>query len=139
MLVQDAMSSKVITISPDVSVSDAANLMNDMKIGCIVVTEREKIAGILTERDIISSIVIPGRDARRVRVREIMNSPVVTIEPEKSIEEAADLMSSLKIRRLPVVRGEKMVGILTSSDIVRFYLDVDKFVRELVVKDAGKD
>lgn len=138
MLVEEIMSRNVVTVEQNASVSDAAAVMSNLQIGCVVVRSKERIVGILTERDVLASIVIPGRDARDVKVKDIMSSPVKTISPGSSVEEVADIMSASRIRRLPVVKDRKLVGIVTSSDVVRIYLDVDKVIRELAVKDADE-
>jgi CBS domain-containing protein len=138
MLAEEIMSRNVVTVGQDASVSDAAAVMSNLQIGCVVVRNRERIVGILTERDILASIVIPGKNSKDVKVRDIMSSPVKMIAPDASVEEVADIMSASRIRRLPVVKDRKLIGIVTSSDVVRIYLDVDKVIRELAVKDTDE-
>jgi len=138
MLAEEIMSRNVVTVGQDASVSDAAAVMSNLQIGCVVVRNRERIVGILTERDILTSIVIPGKNSKDVKVKDIMSSPVKMIAPDTTVEEVADIMSASRIRRLPVVKNRKLVGIVTSSDVVRIYLDVDKVIRELAVKDADE-
>ncbi len=135
MRVADAMSHSVVSTTPGASVSEAAKTMGDLRIGCLVVREGEKLAGILTERDILNRIVVPGRDPRKTRVAEVMTHTVMTVSSQTPIEEAADIMATHRIRRLPVLRDGRLAGILTSSDIVRVYLDVDRVIRQVVVKE----
>lgn len=136
MRVADAMSRSVVSTAPDALVSEAAKTMSDLRIGCLVVREGEKLAGILTERDILSRIVVPARNPRQTRVAEVMTRTVMTVSSQTPIEEAADIMATHRIRRLPVLEDGRLAGILTSSDIVRVYLDVDRVIRQVVVKDS---
>lgn len=135
MRVADAMSRSVVSTTPDAPVSEAAKTMSELRIGCLVVREGEKLAGILTERDILSRIVVPARDPRKTRVAEVMTRTVMTVSSQTPIEEAADIMATHRIRRLPVLEDGRLAGILTSSDIVRVYLDVDRVIRQVVMKE----
>lgn len=135
MRVADAMSRSVVSTTSDTLVSEAAKTMSELRIGCLVVREGEKLAGILTERDILNRIVVPGRDPRQTRVAEVMTRTVMTVSSPTPIEEAADIMATHRIRRLPVLEDGRLAGILTSSDIVRVYLDVDRVIRKVVVKE----
>ena len=138
MIVQNAMTKNVITVKPETSVSQAAKTMNENRISGVVVVEDERVVGILTERDIISKIVSQGKDASSLRVGEIMSKPVKTIAPETDLEEAATIMVRSKIKRLPVIENQKLAGILTSADIVSFYIDADKIVWESAIKNLAK-
>ncbi|MBI4362991.1 MAG: CBS domain-containing protein [Euryarchaeota archaeon] len=138
MRVKDLMSRRVFTVAPEATVDEAARVMSDNQIGCLVVAEKEGIAGILTERDLLNRIVIPGKNSRKMRVEQVMTAPVQTIGPEASVDEVADLMSTHKFRRLPVVQGGRLVGIVTSTDVVRVYLDVDKVVRDIALKETAR-
>lgn len=136
MRVADAMSRAVASTTPNALVSTAARTMSELQIGCLVVMEGRKLAGMLTERDILNRIVAPGRDPKKTRVREVMTRPVMTTAPQTAIEEAADVMATHRIRRLPVLEGGRLAGILTSTDIVRVYLDADRVIRTIALKDA---
>jgi CBS domain-containing protein len=118
MKVSQIMTEDVVTINQDSSISKAAKLMSDKLIGCLVVTEDDKIKGILTERDILSKVIAEERDATKVKVGEIMSSPVTCISSEETLKKAAHLMGEKRIRRLPVVDNEKLAGIVTSDDLV---------------------
>jgi CBS domain-containing protein len=118
MKVQDIMSREVITVEPGASVSYAAGIMSIKEIGCLVVLEKGEIAGIFTERDILSRVVAEGKDAKKTLIGEIMSKPVITADKNMDVEKAVRVMEGNKIRRLPVLEGKKLTGIVTSTDIV---------------------
>jgi CBS domain-containing protein len=115
-LVRDAMTENVLTTTPDKSIVDAAKLMKAEGRGSIVVVERKRPIAIVTERDFLKKVVAEGRSPRRVTVRDVMSSPLVTVSPATSLRDAGALMTSKKIRRLPVVQSNRLVGIITSAD-----------------------
>ncbi len=116
--VKDIMTAKVTTIEVDKSVSEAAELMNSKAIGCLIIMDGEAPVGMVTERDIVRRIVAK-KLPYETRVSEIMTKKPVTVDPDMSLKEAARLMSKNKIRRLPVVKQNKLVGIVVASDFVR--------------------
>ena len=117
-IVSDIMSSPVITLNGEVNVRDAALLMTSKRIGCIVVTERGKPIGIVTERDILERIVGPCKDPCNVKMKEIMTSPLITILKDATILEAMREMRERKISRLIVINGN-IEGIISESDVIR--------------------
>lgn len=127
MFVKDVMKRDVKTITSGSTVIDAAKRMAENNIGCLIVVN-ETLEGIVTERDVLVKIVAKGRDPREVKVREIMTSKVITTSPEKDMEEASNIMTKNKIKRLPVVFGNEVVGILTSTDVVEI---LSKAIKEV--------
>jgi CBS domain-containing protein len=117
MLVREVMNKNVVTAEPDITVKEAAKMMSQFHIGSLVILKDKKIVGIITERTILVAVA-QGKDAELTTVEEIMTKDVITIEPDKTIEDAVDLMSKNRIKKLPVVDGEKLIGIITASDIV---------------------
>jgi len=107
----------VTKISADSTVSDAAKLMDMKNIGSLPIEENGKVIGIITERDVLRKIVAKGEDPKTTSVKGIMTSPVITIGPEKSVEEANELMTNKKIRRLPVEENGKVTGMITLRDV----------------------
>ena len=116
--VKDIMTKDVVTIDVSKTIFEAAQLMSEKNISCLVVTKNDAPAGIVTERDFVKRIVAK-RASFDVKVTEVMTKTLVTVEPDASIKEAARLMSSHKIRRLPVLKQNKLVGILVATDLVR--------------------
>ena len=115
----DVMVKKVITISEESSVKEAAEVMNRFEIGSIIVVKKGMATGIITERDLLKHIVAKERNAKNIRARDIMSTPLVSITCETELEKAALLMFQKKIKKLPVVDQERLVGIISLTDIAR--------------------
>mgnify|MGYP000725348692 CR=1 FL=1 len=116
--VKDIMTKDVITIEANKTVFEAAELMTQKGLGCLVVVIKGFPVGILTERDIVRRIVAK-RAPLDQKITEVMTKTVITVEPETSLKEAARVMSTNKIHRLPVLKQNKLVGIVAASDFVR--------------------
>ena len=107
---------KFVTAGPETSVAEAAELMLANGVGAVVVVANGALAGIFTERDIVSRVIVPGRDARSVRLGEVMTREPLTIGPEAKLGHALVLMHERGIRHLPVVEGGKPVGMVRARD-----------------------
>jgi len=112
------MTRNVKTITPDDTMENAAELMKKHRIGCLVVVRKDKPIGIVTERDITYKIVAGGKGGN-TKVREVMSKNLKTMEEDRSLLDAAKLMAAHVIRRLPVVKSGKLVGIVTIEDIMK--------------------
>ena len=108
----------VATISPDGSVLHAANLMNERRIGALCVVRDGNLVGVFTERDILTRVVSAQLDPATTRVADVMTSPVITCGPRGRTEDCAAVMSHERIRHLPVVDGGKLVGIVSTGDLM---------------------
>ena len=115
---KDVMIKNVKTISPSATMAEAAKAMKKNRIGSLVVVKGNRPVGIITERDLAYKI-IAEEQSLDMKVREVMTKDLKTVQPEKSIKDAARLMAAHVIRRLPVVEGGKLVGIITIEDIMR--------------------
>lgn len=118
--IAEIMTKPVATVTPSDSILHAVSVMVDKEIGCVVVLQGKPV-GILTERDILKQIR-KGIDFMHVPVKEVMSKPVVTIASTDDPLKALSMMTDRKIRRLPVVEREKLVGIVTERDLVRWIL-----------------
>jgi CBS domain-containing protein len=116
--VKDIMTKSVVVIDVSKTVFEAAQLMSARGIGCLVVTENDIAVGIVTERDFLRRIVAE-RASFDLKISTIMSKTLITVNPETSVRDAARLMATNKIRRLPVVKAETLVGILVASDLAR--------------------
>ena len=116
--VKDLMTKDVITIDLRKIVFNAAMLMSEKKIACLVVTDGEVPIGIVTERDFVRRVAAKSLSLN-TEISEIMSKPLITVDPDSSIREAARIMLKNKIRRLPVTKENKLVGILVVSDFAR--------------------
>ena len=111
----------VIRIGPDASVLDAVKAMVDANVGAILVTgpQADQIQGIFTERDYLRRVAVEGRSAAETPVREVMSAPVLYVDPKTTVEEAMALMTDRRIRHVPVVDDNTLVGMVSIGDLVR--------------------
>jgi CBS domain-containing protein len=118
ILVRHAMSSELKTAKPDMTAADAAGLMRNYDVGVIpVVDDDEPLVGLVTDRDLVVRVIADREDPNQVRLRDIATKSVVTVTPDMSISEARDLMAEHKVRRLPVMKDGRTVGIISLGDI----------------------
>ncbi len=139
MLVKEIMTKKVVTIRSDDMVFDACILYRDEKIGCLVVVENEFCVGIVTERDLIERTLCMRKNPETTKVSEIMSSDIKTIYALDKVETAIDVMKKHKIKKLPVIADDKIVGIITVTDISKARPDISKRFMESWVKPQWKD
>ena len=119
VIVRDVMSKNVKTVKTDDTVHAAVQKMNKFEIGSVIVVSGGRPVGIITETNILRRIVGPRMDPATVWAKDIMTSPVITIDPNSDLAEAAKTMAQRRINRLPVMNGDKIVGLLSSTDIVK--------------------
>lgn len=119
ILVRDVMSKNVKTVRPNSTINEVVRKMNKFEIGSIIVTDGEKPVGIITERDILRRVLEVNMASEAMKAKEIMSSPILTIESQATTEEAATLMNSKRIKKIPVLEDGILIGIVTSTDIVR--------------------
>lgn len=130
MPVMEIMTKDPVTATPDLPVDQAAAIMRDRGVGSLIVVDGTKAIGILTERDIVTKVAAGNREPASVRVRDVMTSPVISVHPHEDVEEAARRMSARRIRRLPVVDGGRLVGVVTENDIIRLLPNLVELTRE---------
>jgi CBS domain-containing protein len=129
--VEDVMVKEVIKINENVTTRKAAVLMNKHEIGCLIAVDKGKISGILTERDLLKRVVAEAKDASKLRVRDVMTSPLVTAEPKMDLGEAVRLMFQMKIKKLPVVEDKRLMGLVSLTDIARFQPQMIELIKFL--------
>ena len=132
--VEDVMVKEVITIDEDFTVKEAAEIMNKFEIGCLIGVKKGKAMGILTERDVLKRVVAEGKDASKTKVRDAMTSPLVIAEPGMDLAEAVKLMFQMKIKKLPVVDGKRLVGLVSLTDIARFQPQMITILKQLAAR-----
>ena len=130
--VRNIMTRDIVSVEGNASVKEALRRMTERDIGSVVVTRNEKMVGILTERDVMKKCCPEGR-CEVLKAGDIMSSPLVTIEGDAAIGEAAGLMASKKIRRLLVTVNGRIEGIITERDVMRATLDVFNTLSEAFV------
>ena len=116
--VNQVMSKNVLTVEKSTSLQEAAQNMKKSNVGCVIVTENNKPLGIVTERDFVTRIAAEGRPLF-TEIFEVMSSPLITIDPEETIWESSEMMKERKIHKLPVKENEQIIGIVTTTDIVK--------------------
>jgi CBS domain-containing protein len=131
MLVRDVMSSPVVTMDEDETTNKAANNMDMHDLGAVIVTNKAgKSIGIITERDLVIRVIAKNLKPDTVKAKEIMTTPLVTIEPEATISDAARRMTRLDIRRLVVIYKGNLVGIISSKDILGVMPELIEIMQE---------
>ena len=132
IIVKDLLKSKrantIYSVTPEASVYDAMKLMADGNIGAVLVMQEGKIRGILSERDIVRKVDLLGKTTKSTQVHEIMTSKVLYIEPTQSLEECMALMTEKHIRHLPVLDGERLLGVVSIGDILHEVIHEQKFL-----------
>ncbi len=135
--VEDVMVKEVITLDENSTVKEAAEIMNKFEIGCVIAVSKGKAMGIVTERDLLKRVVAEARDAKGTRVKEIMTSPLIVVEPRMELEEAVKMMFQMKIKKLPVVDGKRLVGLVSLTDIARFQPQMIKILKQLATTQVA--
>ena len=115
--IRDVMTKDPITLSADQPVIEAARCMRDRDIGDVIITEGDRAAGILTDRDIAVRVIAEGRDPKKAKLGEVASMNPATIAPDDSVDNAIRMMRKHNIRRLPVVENNRPVGVVTIGDL----------------------
>lgn len=138
MLVKDVMSSPVVTVEESAPANKIAELMDKNDLGCIVVTGKGgKPLGIITERDLVTRVLSKNARPDSAKAKEVMTSPLITIEPEETISEAARRMSRLNVRRLGVVYKGNLIGVVSSKDVLGVMPELIEIIQERARIEGG--
>ncbi|MFN7856156.1 MAG: CBS domain-containing protein [Acidovorax sp.] len=129
-ILQSKPDATVHTIGPAASVLDALRLMADKGIGAVMVMEGDAIAGIFTERDYARKIALMGRTSTATPMKDVMTAAVLFVRPDQTSQECMQIMSSHRLRHLPVVDAGKLVGMISIGDLVKDIISEQKFIIE---------
>ena len=121
---------RIYSTSPDATVYEALQLMAEKNVGALIVFEDERIVGLISERDYARKIVLKNKFSRETAVAEIMTRDVLTVSPDKNLEECMELITNHRVRHLPVVEDERVIGIISIGDIVKGLIDHKQFIIE---------
>ena len=111
--------SAVVSITPDTSVFDALKVMSEKNIGAVLVMEDEELVGIFSERDYARKVILAGRSSKTTEVKELMTCKVYCIDPSRTIQDVMELMNEHRFRHVPVMESKKVIGVLSSGDVMR--------------------
>jgi CBS domain-containing protein len=118
------------SVSPDTSVYDALKLMAVKNIGAVLVKDAENLVGILSERDYARKVILRGKTATDTPASEIMTESVICVPPEETAEECMALMTEKKVRHLPVLEDEQLIGVISIGDVVKAIIPEQEFIIE---------
>jgi CBS domain-containing protein len=116
------------SISPEVSVHEALSLMADKEVGALLVLEAGKLVGIISERDYARKVILKGKSSLDTPVKEIMTHKVICVGPEQTIDECMALVTDKRIRHLPVIEDEKVIGVVSIGDLVKAAIEEKDFM-----------
>jgi len=131
--------STVYSVGPDHSVKQAVDLMNDKGVGSVLVMEGERVRGIFTERDVLRRVVAVGLSPDDTLVREVMTSDCIVVEPKTTVGETMSVITEKRVRHLPVVDGQKLLGLVSIGDLTRWVVRSQRFeLKELYGYITGR-
>jgi CBS domain-containing protein len=123
----DSKGRDVWAIGSDDSVLEAIKMMAEKKVGALLVIDDGKLSGIISERDYARKVILQGRSSEKTPVKDIMTANVIAVSPTRTVEECMELMTDNRIRHLPVLDGEEIVGVLSIGDLVKAVIDEQQF------------
>jgi CBS domain-containing protein len=126
--VLQAKGRQIWSIAPDASVFDALRLMADKEVGALLVLETGKLVGIVSERDYARKVILKGKSSLDTPVREIMTPKVICVRPQQTIQECMALMTDKRIRHLPVLDDDKVIGVVSIGDLVKAVIEEKDFM-----------
>jgi CBS domain-containing protein len=130
MQLKGIMAKNVLTITSEETIAGAARRMQEANVGCLVITNAGNVQGIITDRDLAVRCISQGHNPQQCHVSSHMSSPVITTEPNMDILDAAHLMTEQKVKRLPVVEGDQLIGLVSFSDVAQA---MDRPMHDLMV------
>jgi CBS domain-containing protein len=132
-----AKGAKIFSVTPSTTVYQALEIMVEKNVSSLMIMEDDKLLGIFTERDYARKVILKGKASRDTAIADIMTGNVITVTPDNSIDECMQIMSGKFIRHLPVVENNKVVGLVSIGDVVRFIIDEQKFIIENMEQYIG--
>ena len=118
----------IVSVSPDTKVIDALRVMAEREIGAVLIVDGGRLVGIMSERDYARKVVLKGKSSQEIYVRDIMTERVVYVRPQQTVPDCMALMTNKRVRHLPVLDGERLVGILSLGDLVKETISEQEFI-----------
>ena len=116
-------SGDIFSVSPNASVFDAVSLLAEKNVGALLVMDSDKLVGLLSERDYTRKVMLRGKRSRETTVAEIMSTDLKVVSPREAVQDCLRLMTDKRVRHLPVLDGEKVVGVISIGDLVKYVID----------------
>lgn len=136
MFVRDIMAVNVVSMPPDASVFEVSKAMAEMDIGSVIIADKDRPLGIITESDIVRRVIVGEKDTKTTTASEVMSSPIIHVEPGTGLTDAMRVMAKSNIRRVAVLKNNTLAGIITSRDLLRWSPElIDILVESLRLKD----
>ncbi|MDY6965105.1 MAG: CBS domain-containing protein [Halobacteriota archaeon] len=130
--IREIMTRDVVTAEAETDAVDVAKKMTEKDVGCVIVVKDDKPVGIVSERDIVRKLVSKNAKASSMKAEDLMTEPIITVSEDTSLLDTTKVMASKKIRRLPVMRGDEMIGVVSETDIVSVSSEMDRIRAELI-------
>ena len=124
----EAKGAAIVSVSSDTKVIDALRVMAEREIGAVLVIDNGQLVGIMSERDYARKVVLKGKSSQEIHVRDIMTERVIYVRPQQTVPDCMALMTNKRIRHLPVLDGERLVGILSLGDLVKETISEQEFI-----------